>query len=409
MSPSKQRKSSAKKGPGKKGPGKKGAGQQRSAGVSATPPRRLGWPALVAANLLVFGVFGYVAWIEGNDPDLYRMSVQEDEYLEWATFWAFMAAAVVFGLAAWRRRSEGWRSIWFVAGVSLFCFVVAMEEISWLQRVFDYRPAAYFLEHNFQQEPNFHNVVSTDLRKLSLKLVIGGYGVVLPIVALIPGIAGPLRKLGIEAPPVGLVPSFALAYWLYEAYPWQYSGEVVELLLGFGFLFASLAAPPVRPPSSRRLAAAFAAGWVVSMVLGVATAAAARIQSSARLENVDAAEIELEALKADVLRISDPERRRFATRCGVHKRVYSWVEKYDQTTLWEGSFAGLQRQGLAEERARFFIDPWNAPYWIRDRCTRDRSQRAIFVYSFGPNRRRDSSEWEVLGDDVGAIIYTEGR
>jgi hypothetical protein len=25
----------------------------------------------------------------------------------------------------------------------------------------------------------------------------------------------------------------------------------------------------------------------------------------------------------------------------------------------------------------------------------------VFIYSFGPNRQRDSSEWEILGDDIG--------
>ena len=31
-----------------------------------------------------------------------------------------------------------------------------------------------------------------------------------------------------------------------------------------------------------------------------------------------------------------------------------------------------------------------------------------FVYSFGPNRRRDWSRWEILGDDVGAVVYQVG-
>ena len=49
-------------------------------------------------------------------------------------------------------------------------------------------------------------------------------------------------------------------------------------------------------------------------------------------------------------------------------------------------------------------DPWNSPYWIRDKCSKDRSRRSVFVYSFGPNRRRDSSHWEVAGDDIGTYV-----
>ena len=64
------------------------------------------------------------------------------------------------------------------------------------------------------------------------------------------------------------------------------------------------------------------------------------------------------------------------------------------------------RQGLPEERARFFLDPWNYPYWVQ--CTRDGDRRFNYVYSFGPNRRRESTEWEVLGDDIGAVFLNRG-
>ena len=70
--------------------------------------------------------------------------------------------------------------------------------------------------------------------------------------------------------------------------------------------------------------------------------------------------------------------------------------------MLEGVFARLKVQGLPEVRADFFIDPWNSPYWIRHKCKDKR--RRVFVYSFGPNRRRDSTAWEILGDDIGAMI-----
>jgi hypothetical protein len=81
------------------------------------------------------------------------------------------------------------------------------------------------------------------------------------------------------------------------------------------------------------------------------------------------------------------------------------VEEYEERGLLEGSFSALQSQGLPSERAEFFLDPWNSPYWLRDRCDRASNQRIVFVYSFGPNRRRDSSRTEILGDDVGAYVH----
>ena len=46
------------------------------------------------ANFLVLAVLAYAWFLEARLPDFYYMSVQEDEYIEWASFWAFLLAAV---------------------------------------------------------------------------------------------------------------------------------------------------------------------------------------------------------------------------------------------------------------------------------------------------------------------------
>lgn len=368
------------------------------------------WPSLVA-NAIVIGVFAYAAYLNARDTDLYRAAIQEDEYLEWGTFWAFIMAAGVFAVAALRQHRTGGGVPWFTAGLAFFCFLFAMEEISWAQRIFAYRPPVYFLEHNFQQEPNLHNIISTSLRKLIVKSVIGGYGIVLPAVAMVPAIGALLRRIGVVAPPLELIAAFGLTLYTYVEYPWKYAGEIVELMLGLAFLLVSLVAlsraagvdAPAKPTSPVRLTAACA----VAMALGLVTAAVARNQRSLWPENIELAQTEVEALKKDILATSDLDRPRFPTKCGLHKRVYTFAVKYKRDELRAGEFARLQARGLPEERAGFFIDPWNAPYWIRDRCSKRRGQRAIFIYSFGPNRRRDSSTWEILGDDIGAYVFVD--
>ncbi len=41
----------------------------------------------------------------------------------------------------------------------------------------------------------------------------------------------------------------------------------------------------------------------------------------------------------------------------------------------------------------------------QSQCSEDgRSQRA-FIVSFGPNRRRDSTYWDLRGDDIGMVIF----
>jgi hypothetical protein len=116
-----------------------------------------------------------------------------------------------------------------------------------------------------------------------------------------------------------------------------------------------------------------------------------------------AAEVELTALADDLL--ASARRRGVApSGCGIHKRMHSFVEKYRLAGLRGASFSTLAQRGAASERIEYFLDPWNSPYWIRDHCSADGSRRSAFVYSFGPNRRRDSSTWTIAGDDLGVYL-----
>ncbi len=370
--------------------------------VSIGGPMTLGAASL--GNLLVIGVLAYAAWLRARQPDLYNLSVQEDAYIEWASFWAFLIAALFYGVAAWRQHREGSRVPWFHVGVGAFCLFVAMEEISWGQRVFGYRPPTYFLEHNFQQELNLHNVVETAYRKLAVKSVILGYGVLLPLVAMVPFVHRVFGRFGIAAPRLALAPAFLATFVAYEWYPWRFTGEWVELMMGLGFLFAGLTPGEEARGSDGRpsLAWRISASWLVVVVLGGATDLVVRWKRDSDPRNIEAAGAELEALRRDF------DSGRVETRCGLHKRLYTFVEQYGQAHLREGEFAALVAQGLPEKRAEFFLDPWNSPYWVRDRCGRSRG-RARYVYSLGPNRRRDSPPGEIDGDDIGAFFGAGGE
>ena len=353
-------------------------------------------------NFLLFAVVIYAAFIESTTSDFYYQSVQEDEYVEWASFWAFLAAGGVFVLAAMRQRSATGKLPWFLVGVALFCVFVALEEISWGQRVVAYRPPVYFLEHNFQQELNIHNVVRSSLRKLALKGVILGYGVLLPLISMVPAMARRLSQLAVTGAPIALAPSFLATFILYSWYPWSFSGEWVELMLGLGFFLSALfcvdAYGSSRRPffGSRHPIVVLILGWTLVVGLGFLTAASSRHLRGTHPDNVEAARSETQALVRDFLE------QKQLPKCGLHKRLYTYKEEYDKPFLLRGTFSRLTRQGLPKARADFLLDPWNSPYWLRSRC-RD-SRVSVFVYSFGPNRRRDSTRWEIVEDDVGGYI-----
>ena len=350
------------------------------------------------ANVLVLGIVAYASVLESTYPDFYYLSIQEDEYLEWSSFWAFLLAAAAYFRRATDFRQTTSKFPWFFYGITLFCFIVAMEEISWGQRVLGYRPPVYFLEHNFQQEFNFHNVVDTGYRKLALTLIIAGYGIGLPLAARLKPLDHWFKRIGIVAPSIALLPAYTGTFLLYVLYPWSHSGEWVELMLGLSFLFSAVQIPTnyYRVGPIKITAIAFAA----AIGLGLMGGAFSRAQRDAVPANLEAARIEVEALSRDF------ENGLARSRCNLHKRLYTFVQEYDQPGLLTGGYSGLQSQGLPQERAEFFLDPWNSPYWIRDRCDRETNRRITFIYSFGPDRQRDSTRTEILGDDIGSFYLS---
>jgi hypothetical protein len=201
-----------------------------------------------------------------------------------------------------------------------------------------------------------------------------------------------------------------VTFLTYEIYPWTFSGEVVELMLGCGMLVAGLVTLDglgtrrgTAGAAARRIA--MFAGAVAGLVaLGTATAWGFRALRSSDPAALEAARAEVEALRQDFLTVAQRNGGRLPG-CGLSRRIYTHVEDVDESALRDGAFARLTAQGMPETRAAFFIDPWNQPYWIRDRCGADESVRSVFVYSFGPNRRRDSSTRDILGDDIGAWIH----
>lgn len=358
-------------------------------------------------NLLIFGVI-IAVWVSIKfDPRLYHLSIQEDQIIEWMTFWVFFISGIIFFQAAYRQNAIMFKIPWFLVGMGIFCLFVAMEEISWGQRLFSYRPPTYFLEQNFQQEFNFHNVVDKFWRKLTLKVIIIGYGVVLPVCWLVPPVRRVCWKLGIVPPPVLFTPAFLSTYGLYEVYPWKFSGELVELMLGLGFVFSATALTSFfKEPSAIRH---FNSLSIIALTIIIISLGSGMTYINARLhhrpELIDMTKKEITALGYDIRKAMNLSSGPIP-RSKLNKRLYTFVKKYKVDRIYSGNFQSLTRQGLPEERAQFFIDPWNTPYWISQTWDLERKKTKIFVYSFGPNRRRDSFFWEISGDDIGMIVYS---
>jgi hypothetical protein len=302
-------------------------------------------------------------------PDAYEQLTQEDGLVEWATFVSFVAGSFLFLLSALRSEAR-WPRL-FLAGLSAFCFFVAGEEISWGQRLLAFQPPEIFLEHNYQQEANLHNLLKNilDTRWIVLAVALL-YGVVWPLVAR--RLQGILQSL---APSPALIPGFAAVILLEAFYPFDLAGEVAELALGLCFLAEAIERREQLSP-----------GWIPALQGACFLAALAIVPITDHLMYGDD-EVAVAKTRSDLERLAEGVQRRDVIRKKifkkrrVHKRIYTAVR------------AGYLRfDPQASSEWGYFLDAWNQPLWIETvRLDRDRF-RAV-LYSFGPNRRRD-------GDDI---------
>jgi hypothetical protein len=92
-------------------------------------------------------------------PEAYGALIKEDGVVEYATCCAYLGAAV-FGFLASRRSISAGATYYGLALLAFagLLFVVAMEEISWGQRLFGFGTPPLIAEHNAQGEMSLHNL-----------------------------------------------------------------------------------------------------------------------------------------------------------------------------------------------------------------------------------------------------------
>jgi hypothetical protein len=122
-------------------------------------PQRIATYAMVVFTALLVAVF--IA-----DPSLFARLAREDGPVEWPSALLPLASSLAFAFAFFRvlrspRRDPGCRlALALSAFFAVALFVIGMEEISWMQRVFDVPTPALFAG-NEQQETNLHNMYNS--------------------------------------------------------------------------------------------------------------------------------------------------------------------------------------------------------------------------------------------------------
>ena len=134
-------------------------------------------PRAIVVNTAAVGVLWVATRIlQDHRPVEYTYLILEDGWIEYGSFVAWLLAAAIFlwtGLMA----KPGRRAV--PIGLSILTFVLAMEEISWLQRVIGWRGPEILTSHNLQGETNLHNLILLNRSYWPLAAVVA-FGAVVP-------------------------------------------------------------------------------------------------------------------------------------------------------------------------------------------------------------------------------------
>jgi len=189
---------------------------------------------LVLALLVLGGAF-YLYYLY---PVGYVYFITEDSLVENGSFvsWAMSFCLLVW--AFWKHPGSRKAGIIFLAVVSLF---IALEEISWGQRIIGYRAPRFFLVHNRQSDTTFHNFFPGFLYQHFLGVVVI-LVCVLPMLftRMIPVISKWSDKLGIPIIDIRMWPFFFLASYFFIYPSLGKTSEIGELCLGIGVASISL-------------------------------------------------------------------------------------------------------------------------------------------------------------------------
>jgi hypothetical protein len=166
-------------------------------------PAAMRWPVFA----LPLALCGGLVLLKVFDVDRYAWLVREDGPVENLQVLLLFAAAVVAVAAARRFAGAGLRllaALWLVLAAGLF--IVAMEEISWGQRLLGIETPESIAAINVQGELTLHNLEPLFIYLHTAYLVVGGYG-------MLTWLALPLLRPDPRAAWTFVVPNWYLTSW----------------------------------------------------------------------------------------------------------------------------------------------------------------------------------------------------
>jgi hypothetical protein len=210
-------------------------GIERGAAMDATPSSR--WRVTPAEHVGIGAICALVfasTALFMYDPALFFVLGSEDHVVESLSACLLFAAAIGFGYALVR---AGIKQHGRIVTLGLFAAVfllIALEEVSWFQRVLDLEPPAFLLTANQQAEMNFHNLY-TDLAELLYYSAAFCVLILLPYFVIITGQGNLLPGIPPVAVGVFLImasaPLASFNYDMWNIFPIQIAFFATSLIL----------------------------------------------------------------------------------------------------------------------------------------------------------------------------------
>jgi len=170
-------------------------------------------------ELLVYALFaafsvGIVSYLFFYDPVSFSFLIAEDHFAEYGTSVSFGLAGITLLILSLAPGPKIRRVVWMLIGIT--ALVIAAEEISWGQRIFNIETPVAFSEHNTQSEASLHNLAVFQFHDDRLHffvsyLILSYLFFSLMVLALMPRLAKAFTSIGIPLIQIRLFPVFLLA------------------------------------------------------------------------------------------------------------------------------------------------------------------------------------------------------
>lgn len=187
-----------------------------------------------AIALIPFVVAGMGALSALFGKETYKWFTAEDGFAESLQVIFYFLSFAMALFITWRHHRAGERLLALLyLGLTLaFVFMIG-EEISWGQRIFGWGTPDPLVEINKQDETNFHNIYGVGATFKWLQMLVGAYGVVLPLALLRWPPRRQLKKLT-----DAVVPHYTFIFFFLPMFVWRLFRNTMEVPEDFYFVVA---------------------------------------------------------------------------------------------------------------------------------------------------------------------------